>query len=738
MKQTGFGTIIRATLLFALALVALPGCDNCKGDACLNEKTRVPDEDPKLKAAIVDTAANTVRLVYEPGAQLPSYRPGEVLLGALDGGYLVKVKSIEQRGDTLLVHSEPASLVEAFDELHIDTTFHLVPEARSYGPGRRETRVETTDGKGLTLVITWGELETEPVGPLAFEVRFTGMRCDVKDDDQLLVGWIAIDDVVYYKSIEVHPYVDIGLLEGLKEFRFIVSSYDSVKFLGAEAELTININVEDEVELASVPLGSVPLPIPVPPGAIPVEFQLRVLGGYEFNFLLQATARVNTDLRAGMDLSVGAMYKKDEGWTPYWDQGFGGTAGLSFEGGINVEAGFEAWLKGSLEAYICHLAGPKIWVRPYQYEEISLPPLDYDIGVGIEAGLGFRVKFLTYELADYDLPLADVRWSLFHPPANYPPATPGRPTGTTSAIPGTSYDYTTSTTDPDGDQVAYQFDWGDGDTSAWSGWQASGAQFSAAHAWSNPGNYTVRARARDENELVSDWSAGLAVQVGEPTVVFSEDFESYPVGQGIGGAWRYFVRSPSDLRIVSSGFTGKGLWFTDPTVDTSLAIPDYDTSFALAERWLTTSYREVEFRFKTGSNDFDWGIYACGDTSANSTRSWYLNFVGGALNYVDGSGNHQVATLTAGRWYLIRLFINWDARTYDIYVDGTLRHSAAPFRGSNPGGGILELVEFWDSWQPTDGVTVDDLKLTDYLDLPGGGFEVRHPVNPDGDGSAAK
>jgi hypothetical protein len=41
---------------------------------------------------------------------------------------------------------------------------------------------------------------------------------------------------------------------------------------------------------------------------------------------------------------------------------------------------------------------------------------------------------------------------------NAPPNTPSKPSGPTSGVVGTSYTYSTSTTDPDGDNVCYQFD----------------------------------------------------------------------------------------------------------------------------------------------------------------------------------------------------------------------------------------------------------------------------------------
>jgi len=68
-------------------------------------------------------------------------------------------------------------------------------------------------------------------------------------------------------------------------------------------------------------------------------------------------------------------------------------------------------------------------------------------------------------------------------------------------------------TDPDNDSIAIRFDWGDGDFSNWSAWLRSGSAVADSHAWSQAGDYSVRAMARDYKGLVSDWSAGRPIVI---------------------------------------------------------------------------------------------------------------------------------------------------------------------------------------------------------------------------------
>ena len=94
-----------------------------------------------------------------------------------------------------------------------------------------------------------------------------------------------------------------------------------------------------------------------------------------------------------------------------------------------------------------------------------------------------------------------------------PPATPSTPSGPTSGYVYTSYTYTTSTTDPEGDNIYYQFSWGDGTTTT-VGPYPSGATASASHQWRRPVSYQVKVRAKDFDAW-SGWSNTITVTLGQ-------------------------------------------------------------------------------------------------------------------------------------------------------------------------------------------------------------------------------
>jgi len=85
----------------------------------------------------------------------------------------------------------------------------------------------------------------------------------------------------------------------------------------------------------------------------------------------------------------------------------------------------------------------------------------------------------------------------------YSAGTPSAPDidGETNGKPGTSYPYTFTSTDPDGDQVSYYIEWGDGDITDWTALQASGPPgYDESHTWEE-GTWTIKAKAKDENGL---------------------------------------------------------------------------------------------------------------------------------------------------------------------------------------------------------------------------------------------
>jgi len=102
---------------------------------------------------------------------------------------------------------------------------------------------------------------------------------------------------------------------------------------------------------------------------------------------------------------------------------------------------------------------------------------------------------------------------------NNPPETPQTPSGIEVGEVNTEYTYTTTTTDPNVDDIEFMFDWGDNTNSGWLGPYKSGAVCSASKSWANKGVYNVMAKARDYNRLESEWSDPLVVTICGPSKI---------------------------------------------------------------------------------------------------------------------------------------------------------------------------------------------------------------------------
>lgn len=88
---------------------------------------------------------------------------------------------------------------------------------------------------------------------------------------------------------------------------------------------------------------------------------------------------------------------------------------------------------------------------------------------------------------------------------NRAPYKPSKPSGSSSGEPGDTLSFTTSTTDPDADEIYYEWDF-DAGNEGWDGPYVSGEQIDKSHSWKYEGDYDVKVRARDSSWKIGEWS----------------------------------------------------------------------------------------------------------------------------------------------------------------------------------------------------------------------------------------
>ena len=137
---------------------------------------------------------------------------------------------------------------------------------------------------------------------------------------------------------------------------------------------------------------------------------------------------------------------------------------------------------------------------------------------------------------------------------NNPPSTPSRPSGPTSGVVGVEYRYTTSSVDPDGDDIRYGWDIdGDNVIDYWTPYHTSGATVEFRITFDTPGTYPLQVKAEDINGARSDFSPTLIVTItsGENHPPDKPDRPSGEMNGRVGKSYTYYSRTtdPDDDKV---------------------------------------------------------------------------------------------------------------------------------------------------------------------------------------------
>jgi hypothetical protein len=96
---------------------------------------------------------------------------------------------------------------------------------------------------------------------------------------------------------------------------------------------------------------------------------------------------------------------------------------------------------------------------------------------------------------------------------NQPPFVPRFVKAPACAGPGISVNFTAFSADPEGGDVSFQWEWGDGRSTGWFGPIAYGEIATCSSAWIHLGKYSVRVRAQDTLGATSSWSLPLLMTI---------------------------------------------------------------------------------------------------------------------------------------------------------------------------------------------------------------------------------
>ncbi|MEO0286250.1 MAG: hypothetical protein ABIM31_05520 [candidate division WOR-3 bacterium] len=281
-----------------------------------------------------------------------------------------------------------------------------------------------------------------------------------------------------------------------------------------------------------------------------------------------------------------------------------------------------------------------------------------------------------------------------------------KPSGPTSGRINTEYTYSVVVSDPDGDSVAVQFDFGDGTQSQWSGYVASGTSVSVSKRWSAEGVYYVKARGRDRYGALSSWSDSLRVEiinrspsVTKPTgytmgginmsytysvVVSDPDGDSVAVqfdfGDGTQSQWSGYVASGTSVS-VSKRWSAEGVYYVKARGrDRYGALSSWSDSLRveILNYWQRTY----------GGSDYDYAYSICpasggGYVVAGYTRSYWGGYPDVYLLKIDEGGNkvwertyggshydeaYSICPASGGGYVVAGYTSSYEADYYDVYL----------------------------------------------------------------------
>ena len=170
-----------------------------------------------------------------------------------------------------------------------------------------------------------------------------------------------------------------------------------------------------------------------------------------------------------------------------------------------IPSGF-TW--GSDHYYFWEFGYYAIFYAEYNFNDYYHSPQDIIENMNIEYATN-STRLIIATLAEFSQ-LVDIR----------APFKPNTPMGQINGKTETEYTYTTSTTDPQNDDIFYWFNWGDNTNSGWLGPFSSGDTCEATHTWDKQGSYEIKVKAKDINDAESEWSDPLVVSMPKNKLVY--------------------------------------------------------------------------------------------------------------------------------------------------------------------------------------------------------------------------
>jgi hypothetical protein len=157
------------------------------------------------------------------------------------------------------------------------------------------------------------------------------------------------------------------------------------------------------------------------------------------------------------------------------------------------------------------------WTPPYQVNE------NYELATNTYRSSCLWYPFIVWEEQHQDIDLILKKITM-------PPDSPSIQ-GSNTGIIGEPFEITITAKHPDGLNLSYLIDWGDGTNQTWTDSTPSGEPVTVAHTYDSNQSYQIRGKARNEQGVESHWTS-LAVTISKNKMKvnpFMSYFENHPI-----------------------------------------------------------------------------------------------------------------------------------------------------------------------------------------------------------------
>ncbi len=381
----------------------------------------LPEQDSSVTEVIVDSSR--VILIFSSGF-VPNIQVGDIIVGTSGLGYLRKVQAVRISNDTMYLTTEQASLSEVILSGEMDTLMAINPPSPRPQRIRIDTTIQTRSGT-FRILETGDPVRFVPTRS-TYVFKFPNLNITLRLPNGEIAAQIHLDTLKFImnKEVDFHLRYD----SGLREFRWILNSNDSLEFNGLTMELMADISGIDSIPIGPQPLFGKSVTIFFHGIPVVIYFKFYLSAGLDAFLSAEAEAQILGSYGISTHFAAGAEYE-DGTWNTVWNKSLRGFSDINPNLSYSLSTHLEEFIKGKLRVLVYGVLGPGIWVDPYGYQEIQYPPFSYEIGVGIRGGLNFLISIFDHDIVNYSNELVDFHFpiaeggglaapSLIYPPNN--------------------------------------------------------------------------------------------------------------------------------------------------------------------------------------------------------------------------------------------------------------------------------------------------------------------------------